>query len=92
MSDEDLEKFVLDLQSWFGNNIKAITKAAEDTKDENTLTVVFQGGGGDDIKLELKTPEEVKAYRIGLYSAMGVMGEFPVSITRKSEEVEDNED
>ena len=80
MDDEQLKTFVTDLQGWFDARIKSLNDTAENIKDAPKLTLDF----GEDLKIKLKTPEEVKAYRLGLFSAISAMGEFPVTIENKT--------
>lgn len=81
MKEQDLIETIEMLDSWFAGKLKALDDTAESIKDRQELTLQIN----DNMTIPLKTPEEVRAYRIGLMTARGSLGEFPVEIKRGSD-------
>ena len=82
MTNEQLQNLALQLKTWFESKTNGLQEAADNVKDLEKLTIAIN----EDIELKLKTPEEVKAYRIGLLTAIGVLGEFPLEVVEKDKD------
>ena len=73
--DQYLE-IVLQTEEWFSKKIKQLKLLNENKKDSKLL---FQGKDGEKIEL----PEELKkGFYFGIQTAIEVLGEFPVKITK----------
>lgn len=84
MSDIEIEELSENLQVWFNTRLDALNEAASNVKDLDEVTIKFMvsDDASESANIELKTKEEVRAYRIGIISAIASFGEFPISITK----------
>jgi hypothetical protein len=81
---EQYKQIILQTNEWFEEKIKQLQLLIDKKNDSK---IFFEGKDGD--KLEL--PEELKkGFFFGIQTAIEVLGEFPVKITKTDDSDDDN--
>lgn len=73
---EQYEKIIFDLKEWFEKRVEHLQIIID---KENESKIIIEGENGEQIEL----PEELKkGFHFGIQTAIEVLGEFPVKITK----------
>ncbi len=74
--EDQYQEIILQTNEWFDNKIKQLKLVLGNGNDSKIL---FEGKDGDKVEL----PEEMKeGFYFGIQTAIEVLGEFPVKITK----------
>ncbi len=86
MDDVQLLELEKNLRKWFDDSVGAIEDVAGQIEGLDDLRIKFGSPKSEEFEVKLDTPEEVSAFRMGLLSAIGSLGEFPLEVSDKNSE------
>lgn len=81
--DMETMNFINKVSQWFENKKETLKKLSDPE-----LKIKFQNSEGEDVELPA---EDEKGFKLGIAIALEVLGEFPVTMTKTTDEDGNNE-